>query len=358
MPEQTGRLAWVLKFARAGLIVSVVLVALMLAATVALAIVTAIDAPFWLTGGGPRWITIGSLAAVALAELAACIWLFVCYGVVRILLATELSSAEIVARLSRTETLLEDQVGSIHKLTELAALTDRAKSLLFRKQEIDAIHETIHENLIRQDYQSAEMLIDSIEKTFGYADEAARLREEVKASRKATLAEKIDAAVDRIREMITRYDWDRAKRETSRIIELFPDNAKIASLPERIESARARHKRDLLQAYGEAVRKNDVDRSIALLKELDLYLTPQEGAALAESARGVFRARLHQLGVQFAIAVTEMQWAEAVGAGETIIREYPNTRMAQEVREKLDLLKERAAQPQPGPSAASPEQNK
>ena len=56
-----------------------------------------------------------------------------------------------------------------------------------------------------------------------------------------------------------------------------------------------------------------------------------------ESARGVFRAKLHNLGVQFAIRVTDQNWSEALVIGEQIMDEYPNTRMAQEVQEKQRL---------------------
>ena len=104
------------------------------------------------------------------------------------------------------------------------------------------------------------------------------------------------------------------------------------------QPAQARHKRDLLAAYGEAVRNGDIDRSIELLRDLDKYLTPQEGAAMEESARGVFRAKLHNLGVQFSIRVTEEQWREAVQIGRQIVEEYPNSRMAQEVRMKMETL--------------------
>ena len=101
----------------------------------------------------------------------------------------------------------------------------------------------------------------------------------------------------------------------------------------------------------EAVRVNDVERSIELLKELDKYLTPQEGAALAESARDVFKKKLHNLGVQFAIAVADQNWSFAVATGEEIVKEYPNSRMAREVHEKLELLRDYssgARQPTPG----------
>nr|MBC8374073.1 hypothetical protein [Planctomycetota bacterium] len=157
--------------------------------------------------------------------------------------------------------------------------------------------------------------------------------------REATIDEKIDAAIDRIQSLLDEQQWSRGLRETSRILKLFPDNEKITALPQRIVDAKLAYKKRLLQEYGEAVRKNDIDRGMELLRELDRYLTPEEGAALQESARGVFKARLRQLGVQFAISVNDQQWTEAIAAGQEIIREFPNSRMAQEVRGKLDAMK-------------------
>ena len=335
MPEQTGRFAWTCKLARIGLFSSLALLLLILAAVSVQTVVIAMSSP------NPEALVPLILAILYL--LVAGVWIVVAYGVVKILAANEFGVSGAGARLVRIETLLESQTESTRKLAELAALSDRAKSLIFREREIEAIRETLHEDLIRQDYKTAETLIDAIETKLGYADEAARLRTEVEASRKATLEEKIDAAVGRIQGILDRHDWARALRESRRLIRLFPDNPKISSLPERIGVARTQRKRGLLQAYGEAVRKNDVDQSIQLLKELDLYLTPQEAAALQESARGVFRARLRQLGVQFAIRVTDEHWSQAIAAGDDIIREYPNSRMAQEVREKMEMLRARAA---------------
>jgi hypothetical protein len=197
---------------------------------------------------------------------------------------------------------------------------------------------------MRQDYQTANAIIDSAERNFGYVDEAKRLREEVEASRNESLDEKIDAAIERIKQIILEKDWARAIREAHRLIRLFPDREKVTHLPKRIEAARTSHKRELLQAYGEAVSRNDVDAGIGLLRQLDAYLTPQEAAALEESARGVFRAKLHNMGVEFALRVTEQQWDKALATGREIIDEFPNSRMAQEVREKLPQLRSRAQQ--------------
>ena len=48
------------------------------------------------------------------------------------------------------------------------------------------------------------------------------------------------------------------------------------------------------------------------------------------------------LGVQFKLAVNDRRWAEAAGIGDVIIDEFPNTKMADEVRSMIDLLRTRA----------------
>jgi len=342
MTTKSGPYDWIIKLARATLLVFLALLALGVVATVIATVVLAIErGPFTLVAG---LLTLLGLLVSAGAGI-------VSYGAIKLLTATEDAASSTARRLSRLETLAYDQAESLKKLVDISSLSDQGKSLIYRDREIEAVREAFHADLMRQDYDSAESLIEGVEKKFGYADEANRLRQTMTDSQKATLEEKIDAAIGRIQQYIDRHDWERASRESHRIIRLFPKNPKVAALPERIESARADHKRSLLQAYAEAVRKNDVDRSIAMLRELDLYLTPQEAAALEESARGVFKARLHQLGVQFAIRVTDQQWEEAIAAGEDIIREFPNSRMSQEVREKMELLRSRAeaAHQQPAP---------
>ncbi|MFB3892586.1 MAG: hypothetical protein ACE15C_11255 [Phycisphaerae bacterium] len=335
MPGQMERFEWVSKLARLALYATLGLILLAIFVTAAAMMMLYLEYR--------EWFIFPLAALLMLAELIAGAWLWVASGVVSMLAAQEISVNNIAGRLGRIETLLDDLSASARKQVDLASLSDQAKSLLFRDREVEAIRETVHDAAMRQEYLTAEQLIEAVEKRLGYADEAARLRKELAASRKATLEEKIDAAVARIEQIIAVFDWPRAIRESQRIARLFPTNPKVAALAERIESARARHKRDLLTEYGEAVRKNDIDRGIELLKELDRYLTPQEGAALAESARGVFRAKLHNMIVQFEIRVTEGQWAEAVAVGEDIVRQYPNTTAAQQVRTKIDALRARAA---------------
>lgn len=344
MSEPIERFDWIRKLARIALIASVGVIALMMIGTLT-AIVFAFSqgeliAKYLML---PDPLLVFPCLLIALAgELAAALLCFLGYGIIQVLLAAESNvyrSSVMISHLERIESLLAASTTVHDNLQELATLSDKAKSLLYREKEILAVREAVHHDLMRQQYDSAEAMIDSIENDLGYTEEATRLRVEVQQSREATIDEKIDAAVNRIMSLLDEQQWTRAIRETNRILKLFPDNEKIAALPQQVVDAKLAYKKRLLQEYGEAVRKNDIDRGMELLRELDRYLTPEEGAALQESARGVFKARLRQLGVQFAISVNDQQWTEAIAAGQEIIREFPNSRMAQEVRGKLDAMK-------------------
>jgi hypothetical protein len=333
MPDRKERYGWVWKLARAGMVATLVLLALALVGDIAGCVVAARE--------GNAWASVPYVLG-GLALLVAAAWVVVAYGMVRVIVSNEHAVVRLAGRTGRLETLLSDQAESLKKLTDLASLSDQAKSLIYRDRELDALRETIHTDLMKQDYDTVEKLIADFERDFGMEQEAARLRSELEATRKATEEGKVDRAVERVEEIIARHDWARAAREAQRLREQYGDSEKVAELPRRVQAARTRHKRDLLQAYDAAVRKNDIDGSISLLQELDRYLTPQEAAAMEESARGVFRAKLHNLGVQFAICVTEERWSDALTTGEQIINEFPNSRMAHEVREKMDMLRTRA----------------
>ncbi|MCE5325991.1 MAG: hypothetical protein LLG01_06210 [Planctomycetaceae bacterium] len=345
MADKSGQFDWVIKTAQTALWVTLGALALAVLAAAVGAVVEIVR------GHAMQALP---LAGVIVCAAAAAAWTVALYGLIKTVVSNEQAVSSMADRLADLEPIFADQRDSMHMLVDLGKLSDQAKSLVYHEVEVEAFREAIHADLIRQDYRSAQSLLDSIEHKLGYADEASRLRDEMESNRKASLDEKIDTAVRRVMSIVARYDWSRATRETRRLQNLFPDNPKIASLGEHVEQARLKRKSELLQAYGEATRKNDVDAGIQLLTELDSYLTPQEAGALRESARGVFRAKLHNLGVQFAIRVSEQQWAEAVSVGEEIIRSYPNSRMAQEVRDKLGQLRTRAAAASPSAGQNGP----
>src|SRR5262245_60786289 len=138
------------------------------------------------------------------------------------------------------------------------------------------------------------------------------------------------------------HDWERARHGMDHLLKRYAEHPGVRALPQDFETRRSEHKRRLLKEWDEAVQRDEVDRGIRVLRELDQYLTPNEAQALKEAARDVFRARLHQLGVQFSLAVTDGQWNRAMDIGNQIMNEFPNSRMANEVRERFKVLQQRA----------------
>src|SRR6185437_7996156 len=134
-------------------------------------------------------------------------------------------------------------------------------------------------------------------------------------------------------------------REAEKLIAMFPDNEQVRNLPHEIDNRRLAHKKQLMQTWHEAVARHDNDGSIEILKQLDHYLTSAEAESMQETVRSVFKEKLNNLGAQFAAAVKEQRWAEAIRVGDGIVKEFPNARIAQEVKESMDALKKRAAEP-------------
>jgi hypothetical protein len=351
MSEDAGRYSWVVKLSRLAMVTSL---AVLGAATI-LCVASAVDVAFrprawapWLGYQGmPPSLFAGLFAACAVLTVLCLIvtglWVVALYGCVRVWVSSEEAASTAANRIRTVETLLEDQASNSHRLVDLSSLSDQAKSLIYRDREIEAFRETVQADLTRQDYPAAAEHVEAIEKRFGYAEEAARLRKEIEDSRKASLEEKVEQAIRRLQAIVELCDWARAQRETQRILQMFPDHPKVSALPKLVEEARLQTKRSLLKQYKEAFDKKDVETGVRLVKELDRYLTPQEAAAWAESARDFFHAKLLNLGVQFSIHVADQRWDGALATGEEIMRDFPNTRMALEVKEKIDLLRQRAA---------------
>ncbi|MCG3127803.1 MAG: hypothetical protein CHACPFDD_02675 [Phycisphaerae bacterium] len=231
----------------------------------------------------------------------------------------------------------------LRTIADNASLSEWAKKVVYREKDHEFVRDSILGAIIRQDWEGAEHLIQSLDVELGYSQEAAQLRDDVQRARQATLEEKVEAALKRFEQLCSGRKWDQARRETARLMKLFPGVDRIASLESEIELRRQEYKRHLLKEYDASVRRNEVERATQLLVELDRYLTPNEAAALRESARGVLKAKLLQMGVQFSLAVSDKQFASAIDVGQRIMREFPNSRYAHEIAEMLPALQRRIA---------------
>ena len=259
-----------------------------------------------------------------------------------LLLKMESSIARQLGELRDLNEIISKQIVALEAIAENTRLSDAAKSLARRDQELDALRSAIREDIRRQRWEAALSLIGEMERRFGYKEEADRVREELDDARNTAIEKKLQEAIDMIESHFQAYDWDRAQVEIDRVLNALPDNAKALALVDRMKVLREQHKRELRAAWNEAVRRNDTDLAIDILKGLDQYLSPAEAQELQDSARNVFKEKLLQIGVQFRFAVTEKRWQDAVSTGLELVREFPNARMAGEVREALDTLRERA----------------
>lgn len=237
--------------------------------------------------------------------------------------------------------LLRRQGDYARSVAENSALSDWSKRIVYREKDYEFLRDTIQGCIVRQDWESAEHLIETLEEELGFKAEAERLRGDVAQARQATTEERVAAAINRFEALCGAQKWEQAEREVKRLQTLFPGQPRIARLGEEIAQRRERYKRYLLQEYDQAIRIHDVDGAHRLLFELDRYLSPNEAAALKESARGVFKAKLLQAGVQFSLAVSDRQWAKAIEIGAEVIHEFPNSRYAQEIQAMMPALQRR-----------------
>jgi len=234
-------------------------------------------------------------------------------------------------------------------LTLLKSIDDRmmlseiAKRVASRHHDREVIRRAIQEDLARNDLDSALALAKELGDVHGYQQESEEFRERILGARAAQYQQRINFAINQLDQFLADHDWEKASAEAAKIQRLFPESPRVADLTRRVKLAWEQHKIDLERKFLEAAKRDDIELAMDLLKQLDRYLSEAEAAPFVEVARGVIGKKKENLGVQFKLAVHDHDWMAAVQVGDQIIREFPNTRMSDEVRTMIDLLRERAA---------------
>ncbi len=243
--------------------------------------------------------------------------------------------------LSRQQTLLL-------KISQGVRVSDQAKEIVFRDSEQIEIGEAVLSKLHQHDFEAAMAMLDAMSGQPRYKELEARLRQMAEKYRTATEEGRITQIINHINSLLDQHLWAPAAAQIENLLTLFSFSEKARQMPAKLQEKKNQYKRKLLAEWDKAVRNKETDRSLEILKELDMYLTPAEALALQESASSVFKTKLHNLGVEFQMAVTEKNWNSALHAARQIIQHFPNSRMASEIRSKMDILQERARQvPEP-----------
>jgi hypothetical protein len=225
---------------------------------------------------------------------------------------------------------------AIRLLTEQSTLSGDARRVLNRRIERDLLCRAIEEDIAAAEWDAALVLCAELADRFGYRAEAEEFRSRIEFARSEILDRNVADSIGHLDGLIVQRRWDAAAREAARIMRLFPDSPRVEHLRQRVDQARAAYKADLERRFLEAADQDRIEDAMTLLKELDAYLTENEAEPFREVARGVIGKARDNLGAQFKLAVRDRQWATAAALGRRIINEFPNTRMASEVREMLD----------------------
>ncbi len=225
-------------------------------------------------------------------------------------------------------------------------ISESAKRIAFRAQDREALRHAIEDEISKRDYEAALALVEEMSSTYGYRMSAEQFRKEIEDARAADMNQKISELIAQLDKLVEAREWEKAFREAAAINRMYPDSPRTGELPGKVRESFEQYKQQLEREFLEAAKRDDIDAATSLLKELDKFLTEKEAEPLRETARGVITKMRDNLGVQFKLAVHDHEWTSAVSAGEQIIREFPNTRMAQEVRDIIDVLRSRAADEQ------------
>ena len=258
---------------------------------------------------------------------------------------------KILDALRDNSTKLEEVTGALEKIhaglaqiNQSTRLSETAKAIAFRDADRQSLREAVFDKLQQQDFDTAYEIIGEIAQRAEYKELAEQLRAETDKYRDATDQERVNQVIAHIEKLFESYQWAKASTQIERLIKAYPNSEKAKEMRQELLDKKEEHKEILLAAWDDAVKRKATDHSLEILKELDLYLTPGEALALQEAASDVFRNKLHSLGAQFSLAVSEKQWVQALQAGQQIVRDFPNSGMAGEIREKMDVLRQKVEQ--------------
>ncbi len=244
------------------------------------------------------------------------------------------------ARLEEASKAMASIRDGLLQISHSTRISEAAKAIAFREDDKRSLREAVFERLKQNDFDGAYEIVDEIENHSEYRLLAEELRKQVDSYRNATHDERIDQAIAQVQKLFDGCQWVKASLQIESLIRANPNSDKLKALRQQLVERKEERKRILLAAWDDAVTRQETDRSLEILRELDMYLTPNEALALQEAAKDVFRTKLHNLGVQFALAVSDKHWSSALEIGQQIVRDFPNSRMSGEIREKLHVLRQ------------------
>jgi hypothetical protein len=237
---------------------------------------------------------------------------------------------------------VDELTRTVRALNNHASLSNDARRVLNRQAERDLLRLAIEEDISSKNWDAAMVLVKELAENFGYRADAEEFRRKIDQARAQTVEREIGDAVTYLDGLIIQRRWDEAFADAARLKRLYPDSTKVDLLKARVDQARHSYKGELERRFLQAANEGRPDDALTIMKELDPYLTISEAEPLREKARNVIGMARDTLGAAFKMAVQDRQWREAARIGDRIIAEFPNSRMATEVKDVIDGIRMRA----------------
>lgn len=295
-------------------------------------------------GAGIRGVMIGSDAWILsglIAMVLTITTLPICIGI-KARSAGGSGGGELPIELDRIRTQIRTLNDTMTGLTETIVLSDDARRVINRRKEREMLCRAIEEDIAQCDWEAGMVLVRELAERFGYRAEAEAFREKIDAARSKTQSLEVREAIKRLEGLIASHKWEDALGEAARISRVYHDEPQVEGLRHRVISAKDHYKYEIERRFLHAAQEDRVEEAMDLLHEMDQYLSEHEAEQFREVARGVIGKARDNLGVQFKLAVNDKAWDRAANVGQRIIDEFPNSRMATEIRSMIDEIRGRA----------------
>jgi hypothetical protein len=196
-------------------------------------------------------------------------------------------------KLEEVTSVLEKISSGLTQINHSTRVSETAKAIAFRDADRQSLREAVFDKLQQQEFSAAEEIINEIAKRPEYKELAEQLRAQTNRYHDATDQERLNQVIAHINKLLDDCQWGRASAQIEGLIKANPDNEQAKAMRQVLLDKKQERKRILLAAWDDAIQNQETDRSLEILKELDQYLTPNEGLALQEAARDAFRTKTH-----------------------------------------------------------------
>ncbi len=230
------------------------------------------------------------------------------------------------------------------KLIESLQMSESAKRILYRDRELALLRKTVEADLSAGDFHAALVHCDQMGSVFGAVEESEALRAQVQSIIHEQHEARIQHEITNLQSLLDSQKWVEAYQFAARLRRLFPESPLLHNVEQLIIDCRTAYRHQLEDKFVNAAKQDNTELAMKLLVELDGYLTPEEARKFRGTADSVIATYRDNLGARFKMAVSDHRWQEAIEFGEALMTQFPNTKMAEEVKAMIETIRTRSVE--------------